>query len=58
MIFNVITGNPTITKQANGRYQVLYHHPSIGKIENFTDLTLEEVEKLPFVNPTVLALLN
>ncbi|MBO5159276.1 MAG: hypothetical protein J6B94_06775 [Lachnospiraceae bacterium] len=58
MNFNFITGNPTITKQANGKYQVLYAQPPIGKIKNFTDLTLEEVKKLPFVNPTVLALLN
>ena len=43
MKFDVITGNPMIVKQENGKYQVVYAQPPLWAIQNYTDLTLEEV---------------
>ena len=58
MKFDVITGNPMIVKQENGKYQVVYAQPPLWAIQNYTDLTLEEVTKLPFIDKTVLAYLK
>lgn len=58
MKFDVITGNPMIAKQENGKYQVVYAQPPLWAIQNYTDLTLEEVETLPFVNKSVLTYLK
>lgn len=49
MQFNVVVGNPMLTKHTDGTYQVIYAEPINGKIKNYENLTYQEALELPFV---------
>ena len=46
---DVVLGNPTIAKQENGLYTVVYAEPPFWTIQKFVDLTYSELRRLPFV---------
>lgn len=59
MHFNVIAGNPMITRQDNGKYLVIHADPlNNWEITKYENLSYEEALKLPFVNESLLALVK
>lgn len=58
MRFNVIVNNPTIMKQENGLYTVIYAELPEGKIEKKENLTYEDAAALPYVQEFMLQLVK
>ena len=63
MNFNVIAGNTTIINNNDGTYNIIYCNPSHGagqpvSIQQFKNLTIDEMVRLPFIDGRVLVYLK